>query len=47
MTERKAICKVGDKVATFYVFDTPDSVYLRPEIKLVDDWIKVAHRGEL
>jgi len=21
-------------------------VYLRPEIKLIDDWIKVAHRGD-
>nr|WP_287069080.1 PaRep2a protein [Pyrobaculum sp.] len=20
-------------------------MYLRPEIKLIDDWIKVAHRG--
>jgi hypothetical protein len=44
VTGRKAVCKVGDKMAAFYVFDTPQGVYLRPEIKLVDDWIKVAHR---
>ncbi|WP_258870504.1 PaRep2a protein [Pyrobaculum aerophilum] len=46
VTGRKAVCKVGDKKAAFYVFDTPHGVYLRPEIKLVDDWIKVAHRGD-
>ncbi|MEM0464608.1 PaRep2a protein, partial [Pyrobaculum sp.] len=46
VTEKKAVCKVGDKMATFYVFDTPQGVYLRPEIKLVDDWIKVAYRGD-
>ncbi len=46
VTEKKAVCKVGEKMATFYVFDTPHGVYLRPEIKLVDDWIKVAHRGD-
>ncbi|MCX8137554.1 PaRep2a protein [Pyrobaculum aerophilum] len=33
-------------MAAFYVFDTPQGVYLRPEIKLVDDWIKVTHRGD-
>jgi hypothetical protein len=46
VTEKKAVCKVGDKMATFYVFDTPQGVYLRPEIKLIDDWIKVAYRGD-
>ncbi|HII46741.1 TPA: PaRep2a protein, partial [Pyrobaculum aerophilum] len=46
VTEKKAVCKVGEKMAAFYVFDTPHGVYLRPEIKLVDDWIKVAHRGD-
>ncbi|WP_116421145.1 PaRep2a protein [Pyrobaculum aerophilum] len=46
VTEKKAVCKVGDKMAAFYVFDTPQGVYLKPEIKLVDDWIKVAHRGD-
>ncbi|WP_181933421.1 PaRep2a protein, partial [Pyrobaculum aerophilum] len=46
VTEKRAVCKVGDKMAAFYVFDTPQGVYLRPEIKLVDDWIKVAHRGD-
>ena len=46
VTEKKAVCKVGEKMAAFYVFDTPHGVYLRPEIKLVNDWIKVAPRGD-
>ncbi|AAL64044.1 paREP2a [Pyrobaculum aerophilum str. IM2] len=46
VTEKKAVCRVGEKMAAFYVFDTPQGVYLKPEIKLVDDWIKVAHRGD-
>ncbi|AAL63606.1 paREP2a [Pyrobaculum aerophilum str. IM2] len=44
--EKKAVCKVGEKMAAFYVFDTPRGVYLRPEIKLLDEWVKVAHRGD-
>ncbi|WP_333639368.1 PaRep2a protein, partial [Pyrobaculum aerophilum] len=27
VTGRKAVCKVGDKMAAFYVFDTPHGVY--------------------
>jgi len=46
VTEKRAVCKVGDKTAAFYVFDTPHGVYLKPEIKLVDYWIKVAPRGD-
>ncbi|WP_333639043.1 PaRep2a protein [Pyrobaculum aerophilum] len=37
---------MGDKMAAFYVFDTPHGVYLRPEIKLVYYWIKVARKGD-
>ncbi|WP_116420811.1 PaRep2a protein [Pyrobaculum aerophilum] len=46
VTEKKAVCKVGEKMVTFYVFDTPHGVYLRPEIKLLDEWIKMAHKGD-
>ncbi|MCX8136857.1 MULTISPECIES: PaRep2a protein [Pyrobaculum] len=46
VTDLRAFCRVGDKIATFRVFNTPQGVYLRPEIKLVDDWIKVAHRSD-
>nr|WP_287069608.1 PaRep2a protein [Pyrobaculum sp.] len=46
VTDLRAFCKVGKKMAAFYVFDTPHGVYLRPEIKLIDEWIKVAHRGD-
>ena len=46
VTEKKAVCRVGEKMAAFYVFDTPHGVYLRPEIKLLDEWIKVAPRGD-
>ncbi|WP_258870528.1 PaRep2a protein [Pyrobaculum aerophilum] len=45
VADLRAICKVGDKIA-FYVFDAPDGVYLKPEIKLVDELIKVAHKGD-
>nr|WP_258870262.1 PaRep2a protein [Pyrobaculum aerophilum] len=45
VTEKKATCKVGDKMTAFYVFDTPHDVYLKPEIRLVDGWMKVIHKG--
>ncbi|AAL62692.1 MAG: PaRep2a protein [Pyrobaculum sp.] len=36
----------GQQDGRIYGFDTPHDVYLRPEIKFVDEWIKVAHRGD-
>lgn len=46
VTDRKAYCVTDGKRAVFYVVDTPDGVYLRPETRLFDEWIKVVHRGD-
>jgi hypothetical protein len=46
VTDRRAYCVTDGKKAVFYVVDTPDGVYLRPEAKLFDERIKAAHRGD-
>ncbi|MEM4439427.1 MAG: PaRep2a protein [Pyrobaculum sp.] len=46
VTDRRAYCTTDGKRAVFYVIDAPDGVYLRPEIKLFDELIKVVQRGD-
>ena len=39
VAEKKAVCRIGDEMATFYVLDTPQGVYLKPD-KANMTWIK-------
>ena len=34
VAEKKAVCRIGDGVAAFYVLDTPQGVCLKP-VKLI------------